>query len=130
MRIDQVLKVKTYFRILMTAVVSLLIVSLLSRSFVVRSSERLQKIFSVMSTSSSAEMRSDERNGSPTKLVIYLTKRIRNEGEFSNFFENCIATTWLSQSGLFGQFQRISFHNLYSKPISYSINSIEKPPKV
>jgi hypothetical protein len=114
----------------MTAVVCLLIVSFVSRSFVVRASERLQKIHSLIDSSSQPEVDCNEEDGSPSKPIICLGKRVRDEYELSKHLERSISIDSLSLPRWFGQFQKLPFLNSQLKLVSNSINSIEKPPKV
>jgi hypothetical protein len=128
MWLNKFCKLRSYSRLAMTIVACLLSVSLLSRSLVARPSERLQKIYLLTGASSQPGVDCDEEDSSPSKSIMYLVKRIKDENDFSKHLENCSASVWLSQSRWYGQ--RIPFSKSQMKLVSNSTNSIEKPPKV
>ena len=130
MKFIRVFKFKSYMKALASVVACLLLVSFITRSFVVRPSERIQKLYSILNVSNTPEMNLDDSHDCEYKPAVFIGKRVRDDEPLEANLEYFIIRDLLSNSHWMRQFHRLSITVSQSVPILYSISTIEKPPKV
>lgn len=129
MRLKTIHSITSLFKLLATLVVCLLLVSIVSRSFVVRTSERLQRVHSILQGSDTHSVEATDEPQESGKPAVYLVKRVRDDETFHSDFIALNTPTNLPLTYSPTQVFQFEWPESPAPLLSSLTLTLEKPPK-